>query len=106
MKIKIFGGLLVAALAITSMAQAQDRTPVRNYRQRNQESRINQGERSSEFTDNGTYNVYRDERDISRNYHNSSADDRFTQPGRRNLSNEGHDANGADYRDKDNDRFR
>jgi hypothetical protein len=33
MNIKIFGGLLVAILTITSMAQAQTRTPVVTHRQ-------------------------------------------------------------------------
>ena len=52
MKINIFGGLLVAALAITSIANAQDRTPVINARQHNQERRINNGVRSGQLTHN------------------------------------------------------
>ena len=52
MKIKIFGGLLIAALAITSVAQAQTHTPVINQRQHNQERRINHGVRSGQLTRN------------------------------------------------------
>ena len=50
MKIKIFGGLLVAALALTSIAEAQTRTPVINRREHRQAARINQGVRSGELT--------------------------------------------------------
>ena len=50
MKIKILGGLLVAALTVTSVAGAQTRTPVINHREHRQERRINHGVRNGELT--------------------------------------------------------
>ena len=50
MKTKIFGALLIAALAFTSAAQAQTQTPVINHRAHKLEHRINRGVRDGELT--------------------------------------------------------
>ena len=106
MKIKILGGLLVAALAISSVAQAQTRTPVINRRQHNQERRINQGVRSGELTRNETRNLRNDERHISRDRRMAKADGRVTPNERRHLRHDENRTSRAIYRDKHNDRVR
>ena len=52
MKTKIFGALLIAALAFTSAAQAQTHTPVINRNQHKIERRIHQGVRNGTLTRN------------------------------------------------------
>ncbi len=106
MKIKILGGLLVAALAFTSVAQAQDRTPVINYRQHNQQRRINQGVRSGELTRNETRNLRRDERDIRRDKRMAKADGYVSRSERQHLRRDENRTSRAIYRDKHNNRMR
>jgi hypothetical protein len=106
MKIKISGGLLIAALAITSMAQAQTRTPVINQRQHNQERRINQGVRSGELTHNEAHHLRADERRIAMTKHMDKASGRVTPSERRQLRHEENRTSRAIYRDKHNDRIR
>jgi hypothetical protein len=50
MRVKIFGGLLVALLAITSMANAQTPAPVIKHRQHREERRIARAERHGRIT--------------------------------------------------------
>ena len=104
MKIKILGGLLIAALAFTSMAQAQDRTPVINHRQHRQERRINQGLRSGELTRNETRHLRGDERRIGEQKRMAMADGRMNRGERRRLRREQNRTSRAIYRDKHNDR--
>ena len=85
MKIKILGGLLIAAVAFTSMAQAQDHTPVINHRQHRQERRINQGVRSGELTRNETRHLRGDERRIGEQKRMAMADGRMNRGERRRL---------------------
>jgi hypothetical protein len=106
MKLKIFGGLLIAALAFTSMAQAQDRTPVINHRLHNQERRINQGVRSGELTRNETRHLRGDERRIGEQKRMAMADGRMNSGERRHLRHEENRTSRAIYRDKHNDRVR
>ena len=106
MKIKIFGGLLIAALAITSIAQAQTRTPVINHRQRNQERRINQGVRSGELTRNETHHLRADENRISRTKRMDKASGHVTHAERKQLRHEENRTSRAIYRDKHNGRVR
>jgi hypothetical protein len=106
MKIKILGGLLVAALAITSVAQAQTRTPVINHRQHRQERRINQGVRSGELTRNEAHHLRNDERKIGRDKRMAKADGRVTPNERRHLRHEENRTSRAIYRDKHNGRVR
>jgi hypothetical protein len=106
MKLKIFGGLLVAALAITSMAQAQERTPVINHRQHRQERRINQGVRSGELTRNETRHLRGDERRISEQKHMAKAEGRMNYAERAHLRREENRTSRAIYRDKHNARVR
>ena len=88
MKIKIFGGLLVAALAITSIAQAQTRTPVINQRHHNQERRINQGVRSGQLTRNEARHLRTREARINHDKRMAKADGHVTVAERRHLRRE------------------
>lgn len=106
MKIKIFGGLLIAALAVTSITQAQTQTPVITHRQHNQDRRINRGVRSGELTRNETRHLRSDENRISRDKRMAKADGRVTHAERRHLRREENRTSRAIYRDKHNNRVR
>ena len=106
MKIKILGGALVAMLAITSIANAQTRTPVINHREHRQERRINQGVRSGELTRNEARHLRNDERRISHEKYMAKANGRMTMGERRHLRHEENRTSRAIRRDKHNDRFR
>jgi hypothetical protein len=106
MNIRIFGGLLVAALAITSLAQAQTRTPVINHRQHRQERRINKGVRSGELTRNEAHRLRGDERRIGEQRRMAMADGRMNRGERTHLRGEENRTSRAIYRDKHNDRVR
>jgi hypothetical protein len=106
MKLKIFGGVLVAALAITSIASAQTRTPVINHREHRQERRINQGVRSGELTRNEARHLRNDERRIRDDKRMAKADGHVTRGERRHLRHEENRTSRAIYRDKHNGRVR
>jgi len=106
MKITIFGGVLAAALAITSIANAQTRTPVINHRQVRQERRINRGVRSGELTRNEAHSLRRGERKIQMDKRMAKADGRVTHGERRHLRREENRMSRAIYRDKHNGRVR
>jgi hypothetical protein len=106
MKIKIFGGLLIAALAITSISQAQTHTPVINQRQHNQKKRINQGVRSGQLTHNEAHHLRADENRISRTKRMDKASGRVTPAERSQLRHEENRTSRAIHRDKHNDRVR
>src|SRR3569833_2824812 len=102
MKIKIFGGLLVAMIAITSMAEAQTLTPVVNHRHRVQEHRINRGVRSHELTRNEARHLRSRERNIARNRRMARADGRVSAGERRHLRREDNRTCRSIYRVKHN----
>ena len=106
MKTTIFGGLLIAALAITSIANAQTSTPVINHRQHNQERRINQGVRSGELTRTEARHLRAGENRISRQKNRYKENGRVTAGERRHLRHEENRTSRAIYRDKHNDRVR
>jgi hypothetical protein len=106
MKIKILGGLLIAALAFTSVAEAQTRTPVINQRQHNQKRRINQGVRSGELTRNEARHLRADERHISRDKRMARANGHVSRTQRQHLRREENRTSRAIYRDKHNSRVR
>jgi hypothetical protein len=85
MKAKIFGGILVAALAINSIAEAQSRTPVINRRMHRQEHRINQGVRSGELTRAEAHHLRADERRTKMDKRMAMADGRVTARERKIL---------------------
>jgi hypothetical protein len=106
MKIRIFGGVLVAALAITSIANAQTRTPVINHREHRQERRINQGVRSGELTRSEARHLRNDERKIRADKRMAKADGRVTPAERRHIRHEQNHVSREIYRKKHNDRVR
>jgi len=106
MKLRIFGGVLVAALAITSIASAQTHTPVINHREHRQERRINQGVRSGELTHNEARHLRGDERRIREDKRMARADGRVSRGERKHLRREENRTSRAIYRKKHNDRLR
>ena len=106
MKAKIFGVLLIAALGITSIAEAQTRTPVKNQRERSQERRINQGVRSGELSRREAYHLRSRERHIRNEKMRDKADVHMSYAERRHLRREENRTSRAIYRDKHNDRKR
>jgi len=107
MKIKIFGGLLIAALAFTSMAQAHTRIriPVINHRQHRQERRIKQGIRSGELTRNEARHLRGDEIRIGEQRRIAMNNGRMNRCERMHLRREESRTSRAIYRDKHNDKF-
>jgi len=89
MKIKIFGGLLVAALAITSIAEAQQtHTKVIDQRHRRQEARITAGVRSGRLTRSEAYRLRQRERKLKYDERMAKADGHITRAERRHLRRE------------------
>ena len=88
MKAIIFGGLLVAALAITSMAEAQDRTPVINHRHRMEERHITRAERHHRISRMQAYHLRNRERHIMREKRMAMADGHMNRMERRHLRRE------------------
>ncbi len=106
MKIKILGGALVGILTITSIANAQTKTPVINHREHRQERRINQGVRSGELTKSEAHHLRKDERKIRNDKRMAKADGHVTPAERQHLRKEQNHASRAIYRKKHNDRVR
>lgn len=102
MKIKIFGGILVAALAITSMANAQTRTPEVTRRQADQEARIHQGVRSGQLTHREANHLQARESKIQRDKMRAKADGRVSPRERAHLRREENRTSRAIYRKKHN----
>lgn len=106
MKIKILGGLLIAALAVTSVAQAQTHTPVINRRQHNQERRINQGVRSGELTHNEARHLRNSERHIRTEKRTAMAEGRMNAHERRHIRRQENRVSRHIYNKKHNSRIR
>jgi hypothetical protein len=106
MNIKIFGGVLVAALAITSIASAQTHTPVINHKQVRHERRIHQGVRSGELNRREARNLQMREKKIQHDKRIAKADGRVTPAERRHIRREEARTSRAIYRKKHNDRVR
>ena len=104
MKIKILGGLLMAALAFTSVAKAQTHTPVINAREHRQAGRINQGVRSGQLTRGETHHLRNDERDIRAVKQREKATGHVTANQRRTLRHDENRTSRQIYRDKHNAR--
>jgi len=102
MKIKIFGGLLVAALAITSIAEAQTRTPVIDRRELRQERRINEGVRTGELTRGEAFRLRAGERRIIAEKRMARADGYVSPAERAQIRRDENRESRAIYRDKHN----
>ena len=106
MKIKILGGALIALLAVTSIANAQTKTPAINHAQHKQERRINQGVRSGELTKSEARHLRKDERKIRNDKRMAKADGHVSRAERKHLRKEQNHVSRAIYRKKHNDRVR
>ncbi len=101
MKINVSGGVLVALIALASIANAQNNKPLADHRQLRQERRINQGVRSGELTRHEAHELRKDEKHIrdEKRYARTGADRRQIRRDERKTSR-------AIYRDKHNGRMR
>lgn len=106
MKIKILGGALVALLAVTSIANAQTKTPVINHKEHHQARRINQGVRSGELTRSEAHHLRTREQKIRNDKRMAKADGHVTRAERKHLRKEQNHVSRAIYRKKHNDRVR
>lgn len=106
MKVKILGGLLIAALAVTSVAEAQTKTPVINARQHMQEKRINQGVRSGELTKREARTLRKDERKLTAEKRAYKATGHVTAAERRHMRHQENHISKAIYAKKHNGRVR
>ena len=88
MKITIFGGLLVAALAITSMAQAQTPAPGVDRMQHKQEHRITMDIRHGKISRSDAYHLRNEEQRLNAEKRMAMADGRVTRSERRHLRRE------------------
>lgn len=88
MKAIIFGGFLVAALAITSMADAQSRTPVVNHRHRVEERRITKAARHQRISRMQAYHLRKQERRIMGERRMALANGSMNHAERRHLRRE------------------
>lgn len=104
MKATIFGGLPVAALAITSMAEAQSRTLVINQKHRRTERHITAAVRHGRISHMQANHLRREERYIMRERNNALAEHRMTRAERRRLRREEERVNRQLHRDVRADR--
>ncbi len=106
MKTKIFGALLIAALAFTSAAQAQTtHTPVINHNQHKIERRIHQGVRSGELTRIEARHLQREDMRIRREKRMAMADGKMTFAERRHIRRREKMLSRAINRDEHNNKF-
>jgi len=105
MKIKILGGLLVAFLAITTVAEAQAPAPLVRHRQHRQERRIARDFRQGKITRAQAYHLRNDERRIGRERRMAMATGRFTPAERRHLHREQRHVGHAIRRDERDDKI-
>jgi hypothetical protein len=100
MKITIFGGLLIAALAFTSVAQAQTRTPRINRIERRQDRRITRDVRHGRINREQAFHLRMDERRLNEQKRMAMADGRITRYERMHLRNDERRINRAIRRDE------
>ena len=104
MKITIFGGLLVVALAITSIANAQTHIPHINRVQKKQEHRITMDVRHGKISRVQAYHLRMEERRLNKEKRMAMADGRVTRGERRHLRLEerriNHNIRRAEHRDR------
>ncbi|QJD95394.1 hypothetical protein HH214_05655 [Mucilaginibacter robiniae] len=103
MKIKIFGSLLVAALALTTIAEAQTKTPVINMREHNQHQRINHGVNHGQLTRAEAYRLRREEQRLALNKRMAKANGHVSRAERRHLRHEENRLSHNIHRYKHND---
>jgi len=106
MKTKIFGALLIAALAFTSAAQAQTHTPVINRKQHKIERRIHQDVRSGELTRNEARHLQHQDMRIQREKRMAMADGKMTFAERKRIRRQEKMLSRAINRDEHNNKFR
>jgi len=105
MKITIFGGVLVAALAITSIANAQTHTPGINRMQHKQEHRIAMDVRHGKISRRDAYHLRSEEQRLNAEKRMAMADGRVTPAERRHLRREERRINHTIRRDEHMDRL-
>jgi hypothetical protein len=104
MKIRIFGGVLVAALALTSLAEAQ--TGLVNARKHNETARIREGINSGSLTHSEAHHLIKRERDLNKSIRKAEAKGYLTRRENRRLLRKEARINRAIVRKKTNSRVR
>jgi len=94
---------LIGVLALPALGQ-DNRTPVINARQANQQRRIEQGVKSGELTPGETHRLERQQANIQANKLEDKANGHITPQERASLTRQQNRASRAIYRDKHNDK--
>lgn len=74
MKSKFFGGVLIAALAFTSVAEAQTRTPLLDAREHNHVARIHEGVNTGTLTRKETRRIVKRENHLRKDIRKAKSD--------------------------------
>lgn len=104
MKIKLFGGVLVAALALTSLAEAQ--TKLVNGREHNQTARIKEGINSGSLTHSEAHHLAKREVKLRKDIRKAESDGHLSRRENRRLLRKEGRLNRAIIRKKTNKRKR
>ena len=106
MKMSIITGVLAMAFAVSSVAQAQTKTPGVTKRQAKQSVRINNGVQNGSLTLAEALRLRAGERDIRQDKRLAKADGKVTLAERANIQHEQNQVSRAIYRKKHNARTR
>lgn len=106
MKTKIFGALLIAALAFTSAAQAQTHTPVIDHKEHKLEHRIHKGIRSGLITRAEAHRLRHEDMRIRREKRMAMADGKMTFAERKRIRRQERMLSRAVNRDLHNNKVR
>jgi hypothetical protein len=101
----VLAGLAIVCASFCSL-YAQDRTPVVDQKERNQQKRIEQGVKSGELTPAETRRLERQEGKIKADEMNAKSDGKVTPKERRKLNRELNRESKRIYRKKHNARVR
>ena len=104
MKTSTFVALVLFAGLMYGSAFAQDKTPVVDQREKNQQARIEEGVKSGELTNRETIQLERQEGKIKADELNAKADGKVTKRERAKLHRELNRESRAIYRKKHNGR--
>ncbi len=104
MKLRIFGGVLVAALALTSLAEAQ--TKLVKAREHNQTARIREGINTGSLTHNEAKHLAKREHNLRKSINKAEADGHLSRRENRRLLRKEGRINRAIIRKKTNTKVR
>lgn len=106
MKTSTFLAMVLFLCSLAVSALAQDKTPVVDQREKNQQARIKEGVKSGELTKRETRRLEAQQGKIKADEMSAKADGKVTNAERRQLKREQNRANKNIYRKKHNNRER